>query len=126
MSIKQDIMQEVIKDLQSHTDLWPWYWLSYGEKCYAFATVEAFPLNETDPFPEPGSQLISEYDENNKTFRWVGENGVTMCINNHIATIERQNGDTICKFIAIAHAYFLDAFNLSADAQDPLSENGDF
>ena len=112
MSIKQDIMQEVIKDLQSHTDLWPWYWLSYGEKCYAFATVEAFPLNETDPFPEPGSQLISEYDENNKTFRWVGKNGVTMCINNHIATIERQNGDTICKFIAIAHAYFLGAFNL--------------
>lgn len=94
-------MEEIIKKMKNHTDLWPWYWLSYGEKCYAFATVEAFPAREQDPFPEPGTELIPDNGSENS---WVGENGVKMIINSWIANIEAQNGDTICSFIAAAHA----------------------
>jgi len=87
-----------IEAVRNHTDLWPWYWLSYGEKCYAFACVEAFPVNESDPYPLPGTELIADGDD------WVGENGTKMLTGDTIAQIERQNGDTICQFIALAHA----------------------
>lgn len=92
-------MREIIEKMASHTDCWPWYWVSYGEKCYAFATVEAYPLNESDPIPEPGSEL--EMDERGN---WIGNNNVEMIIETEIATIEKQNGNIICQFIAGAHA----------------------
>lgn len=94
-------MKEIIEDIRRTTDLWPWYWLSYGEKCYAFATVEAFPAIEGDPFPKPGSELMADFDNERL---WIGENGTKMLIGDQIAAIERQNGDTICKFIAMAHS----------------------
>jgi len=94
-------MEKHIKSMCNHTDLYPWYWHSYGEKCYAFATVEAFPLNEGDEYPPPGSQLQPHVTEERV---WVGENGVSMFIESEIATIEAQNGDTVCSFIAAAHA----------------------
>ena len=97
-------LETVIGDIRNRTDLWPWYWLSYGEKCYAFATVEAFPANEGDPYPAPGSELRSDAD----TDSWVGENGTRMLIENRIAEIERQNGDAICSFIAKAHAHLVE------------------
>jgi hypothetical protein len=25
-------LEEAIQNVRNHTDLWPWYWLSYGEK----------------------------------------------------------------------------------------------
>lgn len=95
-------MENHIKKMKDHTDLWPWYWYAYGEKCYAFATVEAYPAKEGDPFPEPGSQLIMDDGD-----CWVGDNGVKMIIEAEIANIEQQNGDTICSFIATAHAHLI-------------------
>ena len=90
-----------IEDMANHTDCWPWYWLSYGEKCYAFAVVEAYPVDEHATFPKPGSQLIQDLDGN-----WCGVEGSTseMIIDSTIAEIEEQRGDTVCKFIASAHA----------------------
>ena len=100
-SLYRGNMENLIKDMLNHTDLWPWYWLSCGEKCYCFAVVDAFPVREQDPYPKPGSQLIPDNGDDNG---WVGENGVAMLINSWIANIEEQNGDTICRFIAGAHA----------------------
>ena len=94
-------MDEFIKDMCDYTDLWPWYWLSYGEKCYAFATVAAYPIRDKDPFPKYGSQLFPDHG---CAGGWVGENGVGMIIDSEIASIERQNGDVICRFIANVYA----------------------
>ena len=94
----------ILNDLCNHTDLNPWYWLSYGEKCYAFAVVEAYPEKMDQPFPTPGSELIPD---NGNPGAWVGENGVAMIIDTRIADIEQQNGGVICKFIAAAHYHFI-------------------
>ena len=94
-------LKAAVCEIRQYTDLWPWYWLSYGEKCYAFATVEAFPENDADEFPKPGSELVADPDNGRL---WIGENGTRMIVESHVAEIERQNGDTICKFIAMAHA----------------------
>ena len=98
-------MEKHIKDMRNHTDLWPWYWMSYGEKCYAFATVEAYPVNEGDPVPKPGTELSMNSDG-----QWIGENDTEMIIESEIASIESQNGDVICRFIAAAHAHFLSEY----------------
>ncbi|MCP3941685.1 MAG: hypothetical protein GY710_09425 [Desulfobacteraceae bacterium] len=97
------MMKKQIKELSNHTDLWPWYWYAYGEQCYAFAVVEAYPLKHGDPFPEPGSELAFTEDEKNK-YWWTGENGTKMIIETEISNIQQQNGDAICSFIAAAHA----------------------
>ena len=78
--------KKIIKGIINHTDLWPWYWLSYGEKCYAFATVQAFPLREEDEYPEPGSELI-QCDDSDGSDGWMGKNGTPMLIESWIATI---------------------------------------
>lgn len=96
-----------IRGIINHTDLFPWYWLSYGEKCYAFSTVEAFPLKENDEYPEPGTELVFSGYETSGNCIWKGVNDVEMMINKTIADIEEQCGDVICKFIAEAHAYHL-------------------
>ena len=95
-------MKKYIEEMKNHTDLNPWYWISYGNGEYAFAVVEAITLNENDPIPPPGSELIMEDDGD-----WCGENGSKMIIESNISSIERQNGDAICRFIAAAHAHFL-------------------
>lgn len=87
--------------LARHTDMWPWYWIAYGEKCYAFATVSAFPVDESKAFPTPGTRL--DPHETNREW-WIGENGTEMIIDATIATQENQQGDTICEFIAMSHA----------------------
>jgi len=94
-------LMESIKAVQNRTDGWPWYWLSYGEKCYAFAAVEAYPANEGDAIPQPGTRL--EPHEEEETL-WVGENGTAMEVGCFMAEHEAQNGDAICRFIAQAHA----------------------
>lgn len=94
-------MADAVKDIRNGTDLWPWYWINDGEKCYAFATVEAFPATEGDQYPEPGTELIPIMDD---VRLFVGENGTKMIVENTIATSEQQNGDVICRFIALAHA----------------------
>ena len=93
--------QERWKDLMSHTDGWPWYWLGYGEKCYCFATVSAFPLDENAQAPQAGTRLEQHETKENV---WVGINGVEMLIDDHIAGSEQQCGDVICWFIAAAWA----------------------
>jgi hypothetical protein len=95
-------MEKYIKNMIKQTECLPWYWLSCGEKCYAFSTVEAYPLNENDPMPEPGTQLSM-----NENGDWIGSNDVKMVIESEIASVEKQNGDTICSFIAAAHAHFM-------------------
>jgi len=97
-------MNEIIDQMKHHTDLFPWYWYSYGEKCYAFAVVEAFPEEGGQPYPEPGTQLSPDQED---VRVWIGENGTRMLIENEIASIERQNGHIICQFIAEAHAHLL-------------------
>ena len=94
-------MDKQIEDMKKYTDLIPWYWIAYGEKCYAFAVVEAFQINEDDPLPDPGSMLELGDDG------WIGKNGTRMMINAYISDIESQNGGAICAFIAAAHAHFL-------------------
>ncbi len=98
--------EKTIIDMCNHTNLNPWYWISYGEKCYGFATVEAITAIDGDPYPEPGSELVPDNGSDNK---WVGCNGVEMIIDEWIADSESQNGDTICRFIAGAHAELMKA-----------------
>ena len=90
-------MKPAIEAMLTRTDCYPWYWYSYGEKCYAFGVVEAIPQNEFDEPPEPGTRLTLI---DGKLF---GVNGTEMCTMDGIAQIERQNGDVICEFIAKAH-----------------------
>jgi len=100
-------MEKHIKEMCNHTDLYPWYWLSYGEKCYAFAVVEAFPAKNDSEYPQPGSELRPAVLDQENPKLWVGENGVNMIIETWISNIEQQNGDTVCSFIASAHALLL-------------------
>ena len=94
---------QAIQRVERGTDLWRWYWYSYGEKFYAFAVTEAYPLKTDASFPEPGSKLEWTEDEEGE-FWLTGENGTKMIIEQEMANIERQNGDAICCFIAAAHA----------------------
>ena len=95
------ILSKSIEKMKSETDEFPWYWLSYGEKCYAFATVAAVPVDDGATIPTPGTELLPHPEEEQV---WIGENGTAMIVESNIANIERQNGDTICEFIAIAHS----------------------
>jgi len=93
-------LREAIERVKNRTDGWPWYWLSYGEKCYAFAVVEAFPVDEGDDAPHGGTRLTPHEDD---AHLWVGENGTLMLMGENMASIEEQYGDAVCAFIAQAH-----------------------
>ena len=99
-------MEEYVKKIIRQTDLYPWFWLSYGEKCYAFAVVSAFQVDSKLPMPKYGSELEPHEEQPGV---WVGENGTEMMVDQWIAEVEEQNGAAICSFIAAAHAYFLGA-----------------
>jgi hypothetical protein len=104
------VMRRLVEDMNSYTDCMPWYWIAYGDKCYAFAVVEAIQMNEDDPLPTPGTKL-EMHPELDK--QWIGENGTLMFINSFIADIEDQNGGTVCHFIAASHAHFMkDSFDV--------------
>ena len=94
-------LRDAVDNLRAVTEGWPWYWLSYGEKCYVFAVVEAHPADDDAPWPRPGSQLRVHQPEDRL---FSGENGTPMIVEQQIATIEQQSGDAICRFIAEAHA----------------------
>lgn len=98
------VIGQVIESVRNQTDLWPWYWFSYGEKCYAFVCSEAFPVDENDPYPTPGTELRADMENQRQ---WIGENGTKMLLGQTIANIEQQNGGTICRFIALAHAHLI-------------------
>ena len=113
MSIKKNSrLQKAIDELNNSTDGWPWYWIAFGEKEYAFATVAMHPAKEGDPFPKPGSTL---YRSPKNATIWIGENGTEMVIAEWIAMVERQNGDCICEFIALAHAELTQALDKKGD-----------
>lgn len=97
-------LEKATKDILTHTDGNPWYWLSYGEKDYAFACVSAITLNNDVPIPKGGTRLMPHPSKPNI---WLAENGTEMIVDESIAAIERQNGDTICQFIAIAHTVLI-------------------
>ena len=93
--------------MRENTDNWPWYWLSYGEKCYAFAVVSALPVEEeqtAEALSEAGTQL-QPHPVNERS--WITDNGIEMMTMDHIANIERQSGGTICRFIAEAHTHLM-------------------
>jgi len=108
-------LNTAIEILKNRTDGFPWYWLSYGEKCYAFAVVEAFPIIIGEQYPTPGSRL---YPDMNDPAIWIGENGVKIYIHEWICTVERQNGDIICQFIAMAHAELLKDLVIEEDREN--------
>jgi hypothetical protein len=89
------------RELQTRSDGWNWYWLSYGEKCYAFACVTAFPLNEGASMPPAGTKLELHPTKDNC---YVAEDGTEMLVDEQVASVERQNGDIVCQFIAQAYA----------------------
>jgi len=95
-------IEKLVSDMKNYTDCNPWYWVSYGEKCYGFGVVEAYPYEESEAYPAPGTQLIYNDDGN-----WEGDNGVEMTVNSWIATFESQNGDIVSHFIAAAHAHHM-------------------
>jgi len=97
-------INEYVEKMANETDMWPWYYVAYGEKSYAFATVSAFPINEDDKFPEPGTQL---YVHPEIERAWVSEDGTSMLIDEWIADQEAQNGGTICQFIAKAYWHLM-------------------
>lgn len=88
------------EEMQCQTDGWNWYWMSYGEKCYAFATVTAFLVADEGQLPPSGTRL----EMGDREREWIAEDGSRMIIDEQIAAIEQQNGDVICKFIALAYA----------------------
>lgn len=92
-------MNKILSDMINFTDMFPWYWYSYGGKCYAFAVVSAYPLEIGVEYPEPGSQLKLNEEGN-----LISKNGVIMIVEQEISRIENQNGDTICAFIAYIHS----------------------
>ena len=96
-----DTLRSVWNEMQNHTDGHNWYWLSYGEKCYAFAVVTAFPWIDGDSPPPSGERLDPHPT---KDWLWISQDGTEMMVDEQIAGIERQNGDVVCRFIAKAYA----------------------
>lgn len=94
-------LKKLWREMFAQTDGWNWYWLSYGEKCYAFAVVTAFPLEDDAVDPPAGTRLDPHPT---KERVWIGVNGTEMLVDDQIASIEQQNGDVICQFIAQAFA----------------------
>lgn len=90
-------------EMNDHVDGWNWYWLSYGEKCYAYAVVTAFPFKDGVPSPPAGSFLTPH---ETKDRMWVADDGTEMMVDQEIAAIEQQNGAVICEFIAKAYGAF--------------------
>jgi hypothetical protein len=103
----ETVLKKHVTELVNHTDLHPWYWMSYGDGCYAFAVVAAYPSEFGAEYPEPGSKL--EIHDPEKGL-WIGSNGVVVEIDSFISDIEAQNGDSICSFIAAAHAKHMSEF----------------
>jgi hypothetical protein len=98
MKSLEDAFREMTDSLDGHN----WYWLSYGEKCYAFATVTAFPLNDDCSSPPSGGRLDPHPE---KDRAWIAEDGTEMLVDEEIAAIEDQHGDVVCRFLAAAYAY---------------------
>lgn len=116
LSRSDETFRRLWNDLSSGTDGNNWYWLEYGEKCYAYAVVSAITENERDEkrTPPPGTKL--EPTESGG-WVWKGLAGVRMVSDENITFIERQDGGVICRFIAGSFAYAKERFgNMAAAA----------
>jgi hypothetical protein len=91
------VSDKIYQSILNHTDLWNWYWLSYGEKCYAFAVVSAYPVDSNIKSPDGGQELFPHSEKENV---WTTKDNIEMYVDEFIVTREEQNGDTICMFIA--------------------------
>ena len=103
-------------ELKRRTDGHNWYWLSYGETCYAFAVVTAFPIEKDGASPPAGGRLDRSMDEARV---WLSEDGTRMLTDDWIANVEQQNGDCVCKFIAQAFADAQRRFDIQ-DPKEPM------
>lgn len=97
-------MEKIIEKMVKHTDMNNWYWLSYGEKCYAFAVVSAFPVEGNKLHPKGGGELTPHFE---KVDVWTTEDGIEMYVDEFIVEKESQNGNTICSFIAQAYTQIM-------------------
>lgn len=100
-------IKKAVKDLITYTDNYPWYWYSYGEKCYAYAVVAAIAQNEDeepDALKEAGDEL------NLVSGKLFTQTGIEMCVMDHIANIESQQGYEFCKFLALAHTFLIEEY----------------
>lgn len=93
-------MDDIIKKMAEHTDMNHWYWLSYGEKCYAFAVASAHPVDDNVVHSKGGGELVPD---NEKKHVWLTEDGTEMYIDEFIVERESQDGNTVCSFIARAY-----------------------
>jgi hypothetical protein len=75
----------------------PWAWLSYGEKCYAFAVVEAFHVDDDTP----ATGRLRPHPEKERTC--VDASGRECMILNWICDREEQDGGKFCRFVAGMH-----------------------
>jgi len=96
-------MNDIIERMKTETDNYPWYWYSYGEKCYGFAVVSAIPADSKFDrlAKEESGTKLKQIPGSDK---WFTDSGIEMCIVDGIAQIENQQGDIICQFIAEAYA----------------------
>lgn len=76
----------------------PWAWLSYGEKCYAFAVVTA-TQDEKHHYEQVGGLLVSG---GSSEFCLTDERGREVMVDENICESERQEGRANCQFIAHA------------------------
>ena len=96
------MLQQAFEEMNRNLDGWNWYWLSYGEKCYAFAVVTAYPLDDDGPSAPAGCRLEPHPD---KQKVWVGPAGEEMEVDQWLMEVEEQSGDNICEFVALAYAH---------------------
>ncbi len=76
----------------------PWAWLSYGEKCYAYAVVTA-TQDERHHYEQVGGLLVSD---GSSEFGMTDERGREVMVDENICESERQEGRANCQFIAHA------------------------
>lgn len=95
-------LKDAFRRMQDQSDGFNWYWLSYGEKCYAYAVVEAVPWDEDATEPPSGGMLKPHPDKDDA---WLAEDGTEMMIMEYVVTCEQPRGGAVCEFIAAAYRF---------------------
>lgn len=97
-------LERAIERMKTEVDSVPWYWFSFGEKCYAFGLSMCVAKDEADDHrvPRGGSRLWYDEDSDLAGRNEAGET-VKMYEYESLLTVERQEGDAICEFLAVAH-----------------------
>jgi hypothetical protein len=90
-------LERLVAELDSDSDCQTWAWFSYGEKCYAYAVVQAVPLDEDDDTPVVGR--LEPHPED--AMVWVDESGRKCITLEPVFNAEHQNGGIECE-VAVA------------------------